>query len=405
MAEYSYKAKDDKGKIISSFIEASSKEEAVEEISQLGLFPLSVEPAAKTAAVSRVEIPAVQAAMMRRDVTSFSRQLASLLKSGISVLNAISIIAKQSDRKRFKIVLDNLFTSIKDGKPLSIALAEHPALFDKFYVSMIKVGEENGTLPEILARIVQYRKKQDEIKTRIKGALVYPGIVAVVGFFTVLFVMTNVLPKLLSLIDSIGVDKPKPTLVLMSVVAFLQQYAWLIICVLGLLYVPLRAYLRKKKAVLPFEGLKLKVPVFGRLILESEIVLFSKTLKTSLESGLQLLKSIELAASVMTNGAMKHEMELFYDEIRSGTSLGVMLRKSKLFPVSVGNMIVVGEESGKLTDVLEQIAEDYETHVDETVKLLLTLIEPLIILVLGGLVGFIAIALLLPVFNLNVMVK
>jgi len=405
MAQFKYKAKDRAGKVVSSFIEGESKEDAIDKICQLGYYPINVEDLQEAYRTDAITISPFEQFSLRKNVTNFTRQLASLLKSGIPVLKAIAIILEQDTSRGFRGILEDAFMNIKDGKNLSWVFAKYPMIFDKFYVSMIKVGEDNGTLSEILFKLVDYRKKQDEIKSKISGALAYPLLVGTVGFFSVVFIMTNVMPKLISLIQGMRLKLPACTLALIKTAGFVQDYFYAICLFIILAYILVSGLLRNKQAKLAIDAFKLKLPIFGRLIIESEMANFSQTLKASLESGLQMLKSLELSISVITNQVVIDELEKVHASVTTGVSIGACMKGSKVFPEMVGSMISVGEESGRLTDILGQVAEDYEIRVSETIKVLMTFIEPVTTLLLGAVVGFIVVSLLLPIFSMDILAR
>ncbi|MDD5438959.1 MAG: type II secretion system F family protein [Candidatus Omnitrophica bacterium] len=407
MSEFKYRAKDRTGKIIAAVIQAQSEKEAIERICQAGQYPLSVDLVAGATGSTRAERPMSLMDMMnaRKNVTDFTRQLANLLKSGIPILNALGIVIDQCESPYFRSVLQHVFGEIRDGKKFSEVLAKYPGLFDAFYISMVRVGEDNGTLPDVMARLIEYRRKYDEIRGKIKGALAYPALVACVGFATVLYIVTQVLPKFLTLIENTRMKLPPVTAGLLKVVTFLHTYFAVFAIGLGILYIALINLYRLPKSRLMIDRLLLRLPVCGRLILESEMVKFSRTLITSLESGLHILISLELACSVLSNRVLVAELERCVDDVRNGMSLGLRMKMAKVFPSMVAGMIAVGEESGRLTEMLGQIADDYEWRVNETIRAIMVLIEPAIILVLGAIVGFIVVALLLPLFQMDALAR
>ncbi len=405
MPDFRYQAKDTAGKTVKAFITAFSKEDAIDKISRMGYFPVSVDEVSSGTEVTSKAPGLLDLIFLRSKVTVFARQLSGLLKGGVSALNSIKIMADQSDNAQFKHVLETIFKNVKDGKSISDGLAAYPAVFDSFFVSMVRVGEDNGSLPEVLSKLVQYRKRQDDIRAKIKGAFVYPSIVGVVGFFSVLYIITYVLPKLISLIEKMGMQKPMATVILIDIVKYTRLY---FVHAAAAVLIAVYIFINVKKTrwgKLAFDRIKLAIPVFGNIVLKSEVVTFARTLKTSLESGFGMLRALELSTSVLTNEAVKLEVTKFYEDVRSGGSLSEVVRGSKLLPKMVGGLISVGEESGKMTEALDSMASEYEEELDEKIKLLLSLLEPAIILVLGAVVGFIAIAIILPVFSIDVLQK
>jgi len=402
MAEFSYKAKEDSGKIISSTINALSKEEAVEKLCQKGLYPILVEEVVRSVRRTDVKLSSLDGMTMRKHVTVFARQMANLLKSGISVLRGLALMSEEHTNARFRAILNNIYLDIKDGKSLSQAIGAYPVIFDAFFVSMVKVGEDNGTLPENFARLVNHRKRQDDIRGKIKSALIYPAIIAIVGFFSLLYVMTSVLPKLIGIIDQLNIQKPAATVMLIAIVNFLKQYAIFVLAGIFIVYMAIVGVYKSEKGRLVLDKFKLSIPVYGSLVLRSEIATFADTLRASLDSGLQILRSLELALSVLDNTEIKRELNRSYQDIKNGMTLGESLKKMYIIPPMTSGMVIVGEESGRLSVTLAQISEDYESQVNDSVRTLMTLIEPVIIIGLGILIGFIVIALLLPIFSMDI---
>lgn len=402
MPRFKYRAKDEKGAVIDSDIEAPSRDEAIEKICQLKYYPIHVE------GVSSGPGRAAQGGFSGtplRLATNFAAQLANISKSGIPLISGIKIISEQADNARFRSLLEGIYSKVKDGSSLSAALECYPGSFDAFFISMVKVGEDNGTLPEALLKISDYRKRQSQIRAKIKNALAYPVFLFIVGCFSVVFIITGVMPKLTVLIKNMGMELPRATRILIDITSFMQgNFLWVAFG-FALVYLASFALSRSSASRYTLDAFKLRLPLFGKLILESEIVRFSQTLAASLKNGLQILKSLDLAISVLGNEVVKSRLRKCYEDVRNGSSLGGRIRKADVFPPVIGGMIAIGEESGKLTVILEQIAEEYEGRVDDTIKVLMTLIEPVIILLLGLVVGFIVMALLLPVFQMDIIAK
>lgn len=406
MQEFNYKAKDSSGKVISGTTEALTKEEAIEKICQKGLYPVSVDDGKREDAwYSAVRFGFFDTFFLRSEVTNFTRHLASLLKSGIPILKSIGIVSEQAGNKKFKDTLQTIFNDIRDGKNLSESLSRYPLLFDRFFISMVHVGEDNGTLPEILIKLTEHRKAQDEIASSIRGASVYPAFIALAGIATLAFIMTNVLPKLVGIIESMGASLPAATAFLIGLVNIFSRYYWALLVLAVLIIGGYKIFLKNPHNRLAIDGFKLKLPIYGKLVFESELVKFANTLKVSMDSGINILKALDLSASVLSNEVVKKEVEKFYNDVKSGSSLGVRMKSSKIFPPIISNMVTIGEESGSLSSILEQITKDYEWKLNQTTKMLMSLFEPAVILFIGIIVGFIVIALLLPIFQMDVIIK
>lgn len=402
MPLYSYRAKKGPNDIVEDKIEAHSEKEAIEKINQMGYLPVKIQEcagAARPAAVKQISPRRIKS----RDITVFSRQLASLLKSGVPILAALNIIREQAENPSLKDMLSGIHDTVKEGDTFSASLARYPNVFSSLYISMIKTGEDSGTLPSVLLRITDYRIKQEELLSRLRMALAYPVLMALVGAGTVIFMLTFVMPRLMNIFTGMGQELPLPTRILISASHSLRQ--WWVWAIAALFIIAVRQQARLEVAKLPLSKLKLHIPLFGNFILKAEIARFSRTLELLIKSGTPILRAIDISIPVLDNEAIKHQLKKSYKDLEQGGSLGRSLKASKLFPVFMSNLISVGEESGRLDDALGEVADSYERDTDEAIRILSSLLEPMMILVMGLIVGFIVVAMLLPIFQINLMAR
>jgi len=403
MPIYKYRAKKGPEEVIDATIEAASDKEAIEKINAMGYLPVRIEEYKSQAQTSEYATKLYLGKIKSREITIFSRELASLLKSGVPILNSINIILEQSENPKLKNILRNIHNSIKDGSTFSSVLAKFPEVFSSLYVALIRTGEDSGSLPEALLRIADYRTKQEEMVSRFRMAMAYPILMALVGVGTIVFMLTFVLPRLMKIFINMGQDLPLPTRILISTSQMLRQ--WWIWVVLALIILIGRRQARAESSKVFLSHLRLHLPIFGKLILKSELGRFSRTLELLIRSGIPILKAIDITIPVVNNVVLREKLKASYKELEQGGSFGRSLKNSKLFPPFICNLIIVGEESGKLTDSLAEVASSYERDTDEAVKIMTNLLEPLMILVMGLIVGFIVIAMLLPIFQINVMAR
>jgi general secretion pathway protein F len=398
MGVYKYRAKKGPEDLIEGKIEAESEKEAIEKIIQMGYVPVRIEAygAASQSETSTGRIKSHQ-------ITIFSRQLASLLRSGIPILTSLNIISEQSENPHLKESLRNIYNAVKDGATFSSSLSKFPGVFSPLYIAMIRSGEDSGALPEVLLRISDYRAKQEEMFSRFRMALAYPILMAVVGLATVIFMLTFVMPRLMRIFVNMGQTLPLPTRILISLSQTLRQWwIWLILAVIILL---IRRQAKTKAARLFFSLLKLRLPIFGKLFLKLELSRFSRTLELLIKNGIPILKAIGIATPIVQNEIIKNQLNQSYKELEQGGSFGKSLKNSKLFPLFMSNLIIVGEESGKLDEALLEVSSAYERDADEAMRVITSLLEPLMILAMGLIVGFIVVSMLLPIFEINVMVR
>jgi type II secretory pathway component PulF len=405
MPIYRYKAKNGPVEEVESNIEAQSEKEAIEKISRMGYVPIHIEqdahPAQAQAGIDQAKGPRIRS----RDITIFTRQLASLLKSGVPILRALSIIAEQLDKSYLKVVIYDIYRSVKEGTCFSAILAKYPAVFSSFYVAMINTGENSGALPEILFRIADYREKQEEMISRLRMALAYPILMLFVGLGTVIFMLTFVFPRLMGVYANIGQSLPLPTRILISISNFSRHWAgWLVL--LGIiLFFAVKRQLRTPAGKMVFSRLILRLPVIGPLILKAELARFARTLEQLLRSGLPILKAINITVPTLENEVVKSQLAQSHKSLEQGGSFCASLKNSRIIPSFMINLISVGEESGKIDDSLKEIAGAYEKDTEEALRVMNNLLEPVMILGMGLVVGFIVMAMLLPIFEMNTMLQ
>jgi len=397
--KYKYRAKNGPDSIIEGSLDAASEKEAVEQIMKLGFIPLSLEefvPSAQPASAAKVSL---SGKVRPCSVTVFSRQLAGLLRSGVPLLSALNIISEQSESAVLKGVLRNIHNSIKAGTSFSTALSEFPAVFPSLYIALIRAGETSGALPEVLIRISEYRAKQEDLLSRLRMALAYPAFMAAVGLITVIFMLVFVLPRLTIIFEQSNQELPILTQILISLSLFLRK--WQLWAALACAVVILKRLLKIKKVISWRSRYELKLPLFGKLILKEELGRFCRTMELLIRNGIPILNSLTIAIPVVNNEILVNILKQSYKDLEQGGSFGQSLKRSGAVPLFLSNLIIVAEESGRLADSLGEAAFSYEQDSEETIKIMSNLLEPLMILVMGLVVGFIVVAMLLPVFEIN----
>ncbi|HTL71278.1 MAG TPA: type II secretion system F family protein [Candidatus Eisenbacteria bacterium] len=424
MPQFAYRAKSGPQKVVDGLIEAASADEALEKLDAMGLLPTRLDEvaageAANLKAADRAPAPDHREAaappqktrkpllggIRSQEITIFGRQLATLLKSGVPILRAMQIITDQTENPRLRKVFDHIQREIRDGNPLSSVLASYPKLFPPIYIAMVRTGEDSGTLQETLLRISEYRQGQEAIYSRVRTAMAYPILMALVGVGTVAFMLTFVIPRLSGLFSTMGGSLPLPTRILMAVSGvFQKKLFWAAAAGAVLLAVTvLRTRPVQVKAF--WSRLSLRLPVIKTFTIKVELARFSRTLDLLIRSGIPILKAIEITTPVLSNTVLRAHFARTREEVAGGGSFGKSLKQTGAFPAFMTNLLMVGEESGHLDEALGEIALFYERETDEAIKVMTSLLEPLMILVMGLIVGFIVIAMLLPMFELNMMVK
>jgi type II secretory pathway component PulF len=402
MPRYNYTAKLDPQKTLQGQIEAATKQEAIDKLTQMGYFPISVEDVSaflsQPGALRGGKIS-------KKEIVLFSSQLSSLIDSGVNILNSLNIISHQTPNKYLKLVLDDVVAKIKDGKSLSDSLSLHPHIFSNLYTSLVRTGETSGSLKETIRRLADFLEKEEEFKNSLKASLTYPAFVFIVGVLTVVVLLVFVIPRLVGMFEDMGQALPLPTLILIRTSSFLRSYFWLILAAVFMLAFLLRRIYRSAQGKLFFDRFQLKAPIMGAVALKTEISRLMRSLSLLFASGVPITSSLEVAISVLGNQLLKGEVAKCIEEIAGGASFSSALKGSKFFPEFVVNIVSVGEETGGLSDALRRIADDYERAVDRALKELTRLLEPLIILFMGLVVGFIVLSMLLPIFQINLIAR
>ncbi len=403
MPLYKYRAKDGPQKLIEDTIEAPNKDAAVKLIEDRGHFPVKVEEIiqGKVSSVSRKVNKKVKA----QEVIIFSRQLATLIRAGIPILKALGVLSEQTQSENLSEIIKQIHSDLKEGSPFSEALARHPKAFSAFYVAMIQAGEDSARLQETLTRLAGHYKSQQEIISKVKLALIYPFIMGSVGLGTIVFMFTFVMPRLMGIFASVGQNLPLPTKILIAISKYTSQWGWLMLIGLVLVALAIRYELQTKAGKRALSTIQLRLPLLGDLLLKKELAILSRTLEMLIKSGIPILKVIELTIPIIGNEIIREHFSQGYIELKQGSSLGKTLKRYKVFPVFMTNLITVGEESGKLDIPLAELANAYEKDTEDSIKAFTAILEPVMILGMGLVVGFIVMAMLLPIFEVNIMVQ
>ena len=399
MPKFTYKAKQGPDKSVEGEIFAETEASALSKLEGMGYVPVWVREqgleshdGGGRAALKRVT---------RRDLNIFTRQLAGLIRAGVPILKALRTVKEQSSNKRLQLTVEKLAASVRDGRTLSDALSAHPRLFSELYVNMIRSGESGGVLDVILMQLADAGEKEEEVRRKVQSAVAYPALVLLVGAATVFTMLVFFLPKITKLFENFQ-DLPLPTRVLLKMSDLCSDYwhvALLPLILLGLILARLTSGGAGRTVI---DRLKLSLPVVGRLIKEASIARFARTLSLLIRAGIPVEKGLTLSAETLNNSVLKTSIEGVKERIvQHGSSIAAGLERDQFFPVFVRNMVAVGEEGGSLEEALAEAAQFYEKEVEARISTITSLIEPMLILVVGGAVGFIVFAMLLPIFDIT----
>ena len=401
--EFFYRARKGPRELKEGTIEAETESQAISKLTQMGYFPISVSDAQglKIKTKGRSFFKRVR----QRDLTTFTRQLSDLLESGLTLYRALTVLHKQTENKRLRAIIQEIANLVKEGKSLSESLRRYPQAFNNMYVSMVRAGEVSGALEKVLKRLADFGEKQEDLLARVRAAMAYPIFMAVVGTLTIVVLFTFVIPKLVELFQDLGQVLPLPTRALIATSNFFLDFWWLILAGGAFVYFAIRRNLFTAKGKLAYDRFKLNLPVLGRFFKRVQIASLSRTLGTLLANGVPILQAMDSLGGTLENEVLKQEIKKMAKEIREGSSLAHGIAKSKYFPVLVANLLTIGEEGGELDGALLRVAEVYEKQTDQSIRLLTSLIEPAMILVMGSIVGFIVISMLLPIFQISLIAR
>lgn len=408
MSVYEYVALDNKGRERKGFVDATGVSAARQQLREGGIYPVEIYPARekkKTSFSAAMEISFLQK-VSPKEVSMFTRQLSTLLGAGIPLVPSFSVLLAQTKNPLLQKILAQIRADLTEGKSLTTGLENYPNVFPPFYINMVKAGEASGTINLVLERLADFSENQQELMNKIRSSLAYPLIMLLVGSLVIFLLMTFVVPRITEIFSDMRQTLPLITVILIRTSAFLKSFWWLIIlaAVVGVFaFKYLTAGTETGRRY--WDAFCLKAPVWGAVNLKIAIARFTRTLATLLQSGVPLLAAMDIVRNVVNNVYIGEAITAVGKEVEEGQSLSGPLAASGMFPPMVTEMIAVGEQTGSLETMLNRIAASYETEVQSDIMVMTSLLEPVMILVMGLIVGFIVFSILLPIFEMNQMVK
>ncbi len=405
MAVFSYKAADGSGKIVKGMLEAADDKNVVAKLDALGYIPIRISPAGKDkqgfqANVSEI-VSSVFSRISGKDVMLFTQDLATLLEAGLPVDKSLGILVEVTDKEKFKEIIRDILKSVQGGSYLSDAMAKYPRVFSRFYVNMIRAGEAGGILEPVLERLGVFLETSQDLKDYIISAMIYPVFLALVGGGSIIVLLTFVIPKFSIIFEDLGAAIPLATRILLGVSDFIRGYWWVMLLSAAALYYFFYRYTCTAEGRLAVDRKKIQLPVAGELVKKIEVARFARTLGTLIRSGVPILQALDLVKDIIGNRVIALAVEDVREKVQKGDRLAKPLSTSNVFPSLAIQMITVGEETGRLDDMLLKVAENYEKIVRAMIKRLIGLLEPVMILVMGLLVGAVVISMLLAIFSIN----
>jgi len=357
---------------------------------------------AKKGGLSRdVDLGGLFGGVKKVEIAAFTRQMATLLKSGITLAEALGALVEQLQNLRFKAAVSEVRTAVNEGIALADALAKHPKLFDELFVSMVRAGEVAGNLDEVLSRLADFLESSQKLKSKVQGAMVYPAVMLVVGVGIMTVLMVKVIPEITQMFSSQGKTLPLNTRMLIWFSSFLgKNLLWLLLATIGGIVLFLK-WSRSKDGRPVWHRFVLKIPAVGQLVRTINVSRFARTLGTMLQSGVAMLRALDTAKQIMGNVILQNAVEEAKKAVTEGESLAVTLRKSGQFPPTMIHMVAVGERAGQLEQMLERVSTTYDSEIDAKLGRFTALLEPLMLVVMGGAVAFIVFSILQPIMDLG----
>ena len=401
MPTFKYQARNNLGKVITGTIEVENEAAVAGALRQKRLELVSV---SQSSGLSKflASLSKKGGNVTTKDVVVFSRQFSTMVNAGLPILQGLTIVAEQAENPDFRIVMTKVRDDISNGIPLSEAMAKHPKAFNTLYVNMVKAGEQGGILDVIFERLSEYLEKAEGVARKVKSAMMYPIVVMSVAVMVVIFLMVKVVPTFRDVFSSFGAKLPWPTQLVIDISEFLSSKKALLLFVFAIgIYIAVTMYRKTKTGAYNWDKMILKLPVFGNLARKASVAKFARTLGTLVKSGVPIMDALETVAKTSGNLVIERAVLNARDSVREGKTLTQPLKESKVFPPMVTQMINVGEETGALDTMLSKIADFYEDEVDAAVEGLTSIIEPILIVFLGVTIGFIVVAMFMPMFELG----
>jgi type IV pilus assembly protein PilC len=393
MPNFTYTARSQNGDLKTATIEAASKEEVVAQLRRQRLSVVKVDEEAKAR-------KGTKGSVKMRDIVIFTRQFSTMINAGLPLVQALDILAKQSENKVLQEVTKAVVFDVESGHTVADALSKHPNAFSELYVNMVAAGEAGGILDTILMRLATFMEKNDALVRKVKGAMIYPGVIMSVAAIAIMVLLIFVIPVFESMFASVGLALPMPTRVVIAMSKFLKGYWWAVGAGLGGFVFLVRKYYAGPSGRLVIDKLMLKAPVLGDVLRKSAVSRFTRTLGTLISSGVSILDGLEITAKTAGNRVIQDAIMASRASIAGGDTIAAPLQKSAVFPPMVISMIAVGEQTGGLDEMLSKIADFYDEEVDAAVSGLLSLLEPVMIVFLGVVVGGMVVAMYLPIFDM-----
>jgi len=386
------------GKKLEGTFKANSRNEVLAMIEDNKYFPIEIKESSER---EQKDIFESFAKVKTKDLYIFCRQFHTMINAGANIANALDVLKQQTPNKKLKKSLYEAHDDLQKGLTLSVAFGKHRDVFPDLLINMINTGEVSGNLDIIMSRMASHFEKENKINNQLKSAMVYPMVLGALSVSAVVFLLTFVMPTFIGMFEGSGVPLPAPTKIVMGLSKFIQTQWYILIVVIGGGAYGMKNYTKTEAGRLSLDKLKLKLPIIKDTTEKVIVSRFTRTLATVLTSGVSLVQSLEVVQKVVGNKVAEQSLEVIKQKVLKGVSLGEALGDESIFPVMLHSMIKIGEESGSLDDILDKTANFYDEELEASLKRMTTMIEPLMIIIMGALIGFIVVAMMMPIFDMT----
>jgi type IV pilus assembly protein PilC len=397
---YTYKVRDREGRTLQGQLEADNSELVASKLRSMGYVPVAIDRQGGGAMKKELKIPGIGNKVNQKDISVFARQFATMINAGLSLIRALHILGEQTESKLLKEIVTEVRLDVEKGASLSQALTRHPKAFNRLFVAMVKAGEVGGVLDSVLMQLASIIEKQVELKRKIKSAMTYPVAVLALVLLIVTAMLLFIVPTFESLYADLGGTLPLPTRLLLIVSGVMSKFAPVILVVEVVFVILFKRWIASDGGRARWDAFKLRVPVFGKLVHKTAITRFSRTFAVLLRSGVPILEALEITSETVNNTVMANAIKDVQTAVKQGESVAGPLGRHSIFPPMVVQMLAVGEETGNVDEMLEKVADFYDAEIEAIVDALTSLLEPLLIVVMGGAVGGMVVALYMPMFQI-----
>ena len=402
---FAYKVRDQSGNLVEGQLEAEDATLVVGKLRQMGYTPIAVEAKSDNKLKADIKIPGLSGRVKLKDIAVFSRQFATMINSGLSLIRSLAILAEQTENEELARVLGEVRLDVEKGVSLSAAISKHPKVFSRLYIAMVRSGEIGGVLDAVLMRLADTIEKQVELRRKIRSAMTYPIVALAICLLIATAMLLFIVPQFKAIYTDLGGQLPLPTRILISASDLMKSYFPIFILLAGVGVYLFRRWIKTEDGRMIWDRFKLRFPVFGLLTRKTALARFSRTLAALTRSGVGILEALDIVAETAGNEVVSVALRETQSAVKRGDTLARPLEQHEVFPPMVTQMISVGEETGALDEMLDKIADFYDQEVTATVDALTSLIEPLMIVVMGAMVGGMVISLYLPMFNIIKLIK